>query len=1223
MASRRRSALAALLAAAAWPAAVLAQTAITPDAGPLGLGTEVARSGTIYTIDGGTLAGGNLFHSFTQFGLGSGATAEWVQSAGDAAAVSNVINRVTGGEVSEISGTIDSTALPNASFYFINPAGVVFGADAQVNVPAAAYFSTAGELRFADGASFAVATPGGSTLSVAPPESFGFLGGQGNIAIDGAILGPLAEAGSLSFSAADIRVTDGAVLARGVDFAAFGPGSGTLALNDPLAGPLSGSLDIENAQIVTQSLTTTAPMRLGGGTVNLDASLLVTDARLGADGGDMAIAGGLVTLTHATQLSSIARDLGRGGDIRITAGDLASSGDVYVIASTRTAARGGDIIVEGGSIEAQDLTLATTGSDTGSSGGVSLTAASSLVGDGLFLLASNLGVGGAGSVAIDAPDIELDGSFAFGSVETGTSGDIAIRGDRVFVSGGAYGSSPGTGSASSGDLSIVGDESLDIDGAILSATGFDDGVAGSISLTSPQLTIRGNTDITVEVFGGGTAGSILIDGGSILIDSSELHADTDAISETQIGQIRIEATGDLDVNLSLISSDTFDGAPGGAISLSGANVTLVDSTVSSQSYLLGDAGRISVDATGALEVHNTSVSSTTGGAGDAGQVSLSAQSILLEDRFTAISSDTFGSGRGGDVTIRAGSLDLENEAAIGARAGAGAGDGGTVDIQVTGHMRVADFAYISADTVFGTGDAGAVNIKAGDLTVDGEGFRFSTFISSDTYGRGDAGGVNIEADSVNVINAGAISSNALSSGSGNGGTIAIKTGTLTVRNGGVVSSQADGAGRAGNVTVTADAVTIDGALNTGQSTGINSASSASGDAGTISIDTRTLNVAGYGFIASDAGGSGAGGDVFIRAGAIRLDNADISSSATSFGDGGNVSVEAEAITLDNEAVIGSDAFGASEGDAGVVEIRTGSLTIRGGSRVSTATAGLGDAGTLNIVAQGDVRVDGGFILSAAVPGASGGSGDLDLTAGAVTVANGGQISTTSNNPNAAGEIAIAAGAVQVDGMGSIISSENLAGDPAAGTGDIGGDAGTISIAARDMRITNGGRVSTNSTAGAAGNIDVSIPRPGLFVLEGAEQPGIIQTSSGTDTGGKITIADPLAVISNGGLIQALGQTSGANVQITSRYFINSTDRVNRVDVNGEVQIETGLYDVASGVTVRDLSVLDASKVLRGQCPAARSTGVVSQLVTRPVGPYVSPPPPAAPRADRPGVGGCP
>jgi hypothetical protein len=155
-----------------------------------------------------------------------------------------------------------------------------------------------------------------------------------------------------------------------------------------------------------------------------------------------------------------------------------------------------------------------------------------------------------------------------------------------------------------------------------------------------------------------------------------------------------------------------------------------------------------------------------------------------------------------------------------------------------------------------------------------------------------------------------------------------------------------------------------------------------------------------------------------------------------------------------------------------------------------------------------------------------------------------------------------------------------------------------------VTVENGARISTDSFAGAAGDIEISMPDGTVLNLTGATSPGSIDTSSGIGTGGKITIGTPLAVVLNGGSITALGQQRGANVLIQSTYFVDSVDRANTVAVDGEFRIVAGLYDLSAGTVSRDLSVLDASKVLRGQCPAARSTGQVSQLITRPVGPYV-------------------
>ena len=134
---------------AAWLASWSAGWAQTPPIirdNSFGLGVKhyLGTAGSTILIpqaDGRTL-GNNLFHSFSRFNIPAGATADF-QGAG----VQNILSRVTGGEVSDIQGTLKSS-IPGANFYLMNPAGVVFepgGIDLRVEV------EEAGELRFEAG----------------------------------------------------------------------------------------------------------------------------------------------------------------------------------------------------------------------------------------------------------------------------------------------------------------------------------------------------------------------------------------------------------------------------------------------------------------------------------------------------------------------------------------------------------------------------------------------------------------------------------------------------------------------------------------------------------------------------------------------------------------------------------------------------------------------------------------------------------------------------------------------------------------------------------------------------------------------------------------------------------------------------------------------------------------------------------------------------------------
>lgn len=166
--------LAVLLSVGCAASSAYAQTTniVATPPGVGGLGTSVSTSGHTTNITGGTRPGGgqNLFHSFNQFSVGTGDVAAFVNPG-----VQNIITRVmAGGAPSNIYGTIQAL---NANLYFLNPAGIVFGPAAHLNVTFSAYFSTAPQLRLSGGGIFSATIPAlDATLSVGSPASFGFLG---------------------------------------------------------------------------------------------------------------------------------------------------------------------------------------------------------------------------------------------------------------------------------------------------------------------------------------------------------------------------------------------------------------------------------------------------------------------------------------------------------------------------------------------------------------------------------------------------------------------------------------------------------------------------------------------------------------------------------------------------------------------------------------------------------------------------------------------------------------------------------------------------------------------------------------------------------------------------------------------------------------------------------------------------------------------------------------
>lgn len=113
-----------------------------------GTNTVVTPNGNQFNITGGQLSGNgaNLFQSFQQFGLTQGQIANFISNP----QIQNILGRVVGGNPSVINGLIQVTG-GNSNLYLVNPAGIVFGPNASLNVPAAFMATTASGVGFGCG----------------------------------------------------------------------------------------------------------------------------------------------------------------------------------------------------------------------------------------------------------------------------------------------------------------------------------------------------------------------------------------------------------------------------------------------------------------------------------------------------------------------------------------------------------------------------------------------------------------------------------------------------------------------------------------------------------------------------------------------------------------------------------------------------------------------------------------------------------------------------------------------------------------------------------------------------------------------------------------------------------------------------------------------------------------------------------------------------------------
>ncbi len=165
------------------------------------------------TAANGELRGGNLFFSFSQFNVEVDRTANF----SGPSTVSNIVSRVTGGEISTINGTISSD-ITGANLWLINPYGVLFGENAKVDIPGSFHVATADSILLRDGTPYYADIQQPSILVTSSPHAFGFLSGSvsssSKIDIDNAQI-TVAENESISIIANSISLKGSLLSASG------------------------------------------------------------------------------------------------------------------------------------------------------------------------------------------------------------------------------------------------------------------------------------------------------------------------------------------------------------------------------------------------------------------------------------------------------------------------------------------------------------------------------------------------------------------------------------------------------------------------------------------------------------------------------------------------------------------------------------------------------------------------------------------------------------------------------------------------------------------------------------------------------------------------------------------------------------------------------------------------------------------------------------------------
>ncbi|HID98857.1 MAG TPA: filamentous hemagglutinin N-terminal domain-containing protein [Thiotrichaceae bacterium] len=574
------------------------------------LGQATSLSGPDYRISEtlGQQRGSHLFHSFQSLNLNTGESATFTGPQ----TVTNILTRVTGGTRSWIDGTLRSE-IPNANLYLLNPSGILFGKNAQLDITGSFHASTADYLRLGQDGRFDARQPNNSLLTLAPIEAFGFLDQPAPITLQDSFLS-VPNGKSLSLIGGDLQMTDSTLYAPSgqINLAAVAskgevlPTSSYLVMNSvekqgtitlslsamdrlqqieienvppPLTNPVLGNLDVSG---------------MGGGQIFIRAGQFVLDKSwVFADnygdkpgvGVDIRVDGDM-RLTNGARITADNLGNAQGGNVTIKTSNLLFSGRntevPHPIQSLSTIAtnnflgigNGGDIKISTSVLEINPGLIQAATAGIGNAGNIHLELDSLKLNDNAFINSSTFATGQAGNITINATnDISVSNmsSLSAGTAihSQGNAGDIALKTPLLRLENGGVILGYSEGSGNAGSINVITDTASFNHRSGITTESTQAG-GGNIHLSvRDRLSLADNSRITAEAQGiepQHSGGNLTISSPQLSLNNSLLLAnakrghggliDIRADQIQVLGDSRIDVSSELGLNGSVFINDT-------------------------------------------------------------------------------------------------------------------------------------------------------------------------------------------------------------------------------------------------------------------------------------------------------------------------------------------------------------------------------------------------------------------------------------------------------------------------------------------------------------------------------------------------------------------------------------------------------------------------------------------------------------------------------------------
>jgi filamentous hemagglutinin family protein len=764
----------------------------------------------------------------------------------------------------------------------------------------------------------------------------------------------------------------------------------------------------------------------------------------------------------------------------------------------------------------------------------------------------------------------------------------------------------GTSFTSLGDITISQDALIDTAGPI----------GGTIAIRGGQLTIRDGATIATAASSDpvASAGSVTINGAGVQMTGSDVVISGTNVSVTgsQVTAAKLDGSGgtiaitagstDQPGNVSVTQNALLNasGTSGGSITIRGGQLTIADATLSANTgNTPGVLTAIDIDVTGDISITDTraapAITATTTGTGKAGAVQIASANMRATStdpnfaRFALIDTHSSGDGRGGDVTITTGNLTVTGPAPTWYFIDSGpqgAGHGGDITITASNHIQLDD-TYISTGTQTAELLGLAPSTSAGNLSIKADSLQtknvlldtHASTVFEETQSAGDI--------TLNIRDISMVETQVVAFGVGRGGAIAITADRLIATDNTLFQTF--------NILVPGSGITFTGRILE-LSNGSSWNTSAFGDfkAGDILVNaTDHVSLIGItnefgqfnpsGLFSNSLGGAGtqgAAGNIVVATPRLTMQEGRINTSTATSGPGSDVTINAGVIEMSGEfpnpdiggffgitnihpsgiftQTVGSEFCSGPCGNAGNINITTGSLLMGAGSQINSGTTNTGRGGDITIYATDTISLSGSLsdgspvgVFSRTIgtePG-SGSGGNIALTAGqSVTISDGASISASSTGP---------------------------------------GNTGNIQINAGNQFTMANSTVTTDADHASGGNIKITTSPEATVWLQDSKISASV--ADGPGGGGNISIDPQYVILQNSQILARAADGQGGAITITANLFLPDANSIVNADsgsgVHGTVTIQSPNAPASGKIQPLGKSPLQATSLLSQRCAA--------------------------------------